>query len=124
MSTWFAVALGAVFGAWCRWGLGLWLNSMPTPMPLGTLAANLFGGYWIGFILAWIAAVPELPPELRLTLVTGFLGGLTTFSSFSGEVFHMLMRGDIVTGLFTVFAHVCGSVLMTALGWYSYKLLV
>ena len=89
-----AVGTGAAIGAWMRWGLSVWLNPSPSPIPLGTLAANLVGGYVIGIALGWITYRPGVSPEWRLFLVTGLLGGLTTFSTFSAEIVqHMLCGG-------------------------------
>jgi CrcB protein len=84
-----AVGLGAMLGAWLRWGFGVWLNPRFPGVPLGTLAANLLGGYLVGVAVAWISARPEIPPEWRLFIVTGFLGGLTTFSTFSANRGHV-----------------------------------
>ena len=81
-----AVGAGAALGAWLRWGLSAWLNPRVPHFPLGTLAANLIGGYLVGFAVAYFAARHDLAPELRLFAITGFLGGLTTFSTFSAEV--------------------------------------
>ena len=89
-----AVGLGAMLGAWLRWGLGMWLNPRFPAVPLGTLTANLVGGYLVGIAVAWISARPEIDPAWRLFIVTGFLGGLTTFSTFSAESVGMLLRGE------------------------------
>ena len=86
---------GAALGAWLRWGLGAWLNPRLPHFPLGTLAANLIGGYLVGFAVAYFAARHDLAPELRLFAITGFLGGLTTFSTFSSEVTQLLLRRRI-----------------------------
>ena len=110
-----AICIGASAGALARWGLGLWL----TPgglIPWGTLAANLIGGYLIGVCIAAFQAVPQLDPVWRLLLITGFLGGLTTFSSFSAEVVEFLMAERYALALGTATAHVAGSLLMTVLG--------
>ena len=111
----FAICVGASVGALCRWGLGLWL----TPgglIPWGTLAANLVGGYLIGVCIAAFQAMPQLDPVWRLLLITGFLGGLTTFSSFSAEVVTFLMQARYGLALATATAHVLGSLLMTVAG--------
>ncbi|GAA5160387.1 fluoride efflux transporter CrcB [Viridibacterium curvum] len=115
------IGAGAALGAWARWGLGLFLNPLLAAMPLGTLAANLIGGFLMGLALAWINALPELSPAIRLLVTTGFLGGLTTFSSFSGEVFQMLQRGALGWALAAIALHVCGSLAMTGLGWWSFQ---
>ena len=113
-----AVGGGAAVGAWMRWGLGLWLNPMLAAFPLGTLVANLIGGFLMGIALFLIQALPELPMPQKLLLTTGFLGGLTTFSSFSGEVFGMLQRQAYGTAGLTVALHVVGSLLATGAGWW------
>lgn len=111
-----AVFLGAGLGALLRWTLGARLNPLFPTLPLGTLAANLLGGLLIGLVLTWLGRHPGLPPELRLFLVTGFLGGLTTFSTFSAEVVGLLVRGDYLWGLGTAATHLVGSLALTALG--------
>lgn len=118
-----AVGIGAALGAWLRWGLGLLLNALYPPIPPGTLAANLIGGYLIGLALAWFVQHPGLAPEWRLLLVTGFLGGLTTFSTFSAEIFTLLARAQYAAGLAAVGLHVVGSLAMTGLGVWTIKLL-
>ncbi len=118
MLTVLAICIGASLGALARWGLGLWL----TPgglLPWGTLAANLVGGYLIGVAIAAFQAMPELDPVWRLLLITGFLGGLTTFSSFSAEVVEFLMAGRYGLALLTAGLHVLGSLAMTVLGLKS-----
>ena len=110
-----AICVGASAGALARWGLGLWL----TPgglIPWGTLAANLIGGYLIGVCIAVFQTMPQLDPVWRLLLITGFLGGLTTFSSFSAEVVGFLMAERYAEALATTLAHVAGSLLMTIVG--------
>ena len=111
-----AVAAGAVLGAWLRWGLAVWLNGAFPSLPPGTLLANLAGGYLIGLALALLAAAPGLPPTWRLFTVTGFLGALTTFSTFSAEVMTLLQQGRLGWAVATVGMHVLGSLAMTALG--------
>ncbi len=110
-----AICVGASAGALARWALGLWL----TPgglLPWGTLAANLVGGYLIGVCIAVLQAMPQLDPVWRLLLVTGFLGGLTTFSSFSAEVVAFLMAERYALAGVTAVAHVAGSLMLTLLG--------
>ncbi|MFC5521580.1 fluoride efflux transporter CrcB [Polaromonas jejuensis] len=110
-----AICLGASLGALSRWGLALWL----TPgglIPWGTLAANLVGGYLIGICIAVFQSMPQLDPFWKLLLVTGFLGGLTTFSTFSAEVVIYLMEARYGLALFTALLHVLGALLMTAAG--------
>ncbi len=123
MNAFLAVGIGAAIGAWLRWGLSLWLNPVFPSLPLGTLAANLIGGYTIGLVIAWLAEHPGLPPEIRLFLITGLLGGLTTFSTYSAEVVLALSRGLWLSGGIIAFTHMVGSFLATSLGFYSIKLL-
>ncbi len=122
MNAFLAVGLGAAIGAWLRWGLSLWLNPIFPSLPLGTLTANLIGGYSIGLVIAWLAEHPGLPPEVRLFLITGLLGGLTTFSTYSAEVVLALSRGMWLSGGIIAFTHMAGSFLATSLGFYSVKL--
>lgn len=112
----FAIALGAACGALLRWQLGLKLNALFPTVPLGTLAANLIGSYVIGLGLAFFSALPGLAPEWRLLVVTGFCGGLTTFSTFSAEIATLLQQGRPSWALASVATHVIGSVLMTLSG--------
>lgn len=111
-----AVSVGAALGALLRWVLALRFNPFHAAVPLGTLAANLLGGYLIGVFIAWLGPRPELPPQLRLFLVTGLMGGLTTFSTFSAEVVERLENGHLAWALTLAVAHVAGSLLLTALG--------
>ena len=111
----FAICLGACVGALARWRLGLWLNHPGAFMPWGTLAANLIGGYLVGLILAW-AHHADLAPFWRLILVTGFLGALTTFSSFSAEVIEMALADRWGAALTTAALHLLGSLALTSLG--------
>jgi fluoride exporter len=110
-----AVGSGAAFGAWTRWGLGILLNPLFPTLPLGTLAANLLGGFLIGALMA-VADPLGFPPALRLLLATGFLGGLTTFSTFSAEVTTLLLRQQIGWAMVAIGLHLLGSLLMTAVG--------
>ena len=111
-----AIALGAALGALLRWLLGLKLNALFPTMPPGTLAANLIGGYVIGLAIAFFAALPGLAPEWRLLVITGFCGGLTTFSTFSAEITVLLQQGRPSWAIAAVAGHVLGSVLMTFAG--------
>lgn len=110
-----AICVGASIGALARWGLALWFG-VGGLMPWGTLAANLIGGYLIGIAIAIFQMLPELDPVWRLALVTGFLGGLTTFSSFSAEVTTMLLEGRPGVAMLTAGTHLGGSLLLTWLG--------
>jgi CrcB protein len=116
IGAWAAVGVGGAVGAWLRWGLSLWLNPLSPQLPLGTLVANLSGGYAIGVVIELIGQHPSLPPELRLLLITGFLGALTTFSTFSAESVGLLARGEYGWALAHGGAHLLGSLAMTALG--------
>src|SRR3954465_1393938 len=111
-----AISAGAALGAVLRWMLATRLNPLLPDLPLGTLAANLLGGYVIGLVLGWLALRPDLPPEVRLFLVTGLLGGLTTFSTFSAEVVTQLASGRMGWALTIAATHLAGSLLLTALG--------
>ena len=113
-----AICLGACVGALARWGLGLWLNPGGF-IPWGTLSANLIGGYLIGVCVAVFQALPELDPVWRLALVTGFLGALTTFSSFSAEVISLMMQQRYVLSLGLAALHLMGSLALTVLGIWS-----
>jgi CrcB protein len=113
-----AICLGASLGALSRWGLGLWLTPGGA-IPWGTLAANLIGGYLIGICVAVFQALPQLDPVWRMALVTGFLGGLTTFSSFSAEVVNLLMQQRYLLALGPAGLHVAGSLLLTVAGIWT-----
>jgi fluoride exporter len=114
-----AISIGAAVGAVSRWLLGLLFNPLFPTIPLGTLAANLVGGYLIGVALAFFAGNPALAPEWRLLVITGFLGGLTTFSTFSAEVTSLLQEGRWLWAGTAIAAHVCGSLIMTILGLFT-----
>lgn len=121
MMSWIAVGLGAALGAWLRWGLSLWLNTLHSKVFVGTLIANLVGGYLIGLCVGFFAAHPGLSAEWRLFAVTGFLGGLTTFSTFSAESVMLLQRGDYLWALVHTLLHLCGSVILCIAGVASYR---
>ena len=111
-----AISLGAALGALLRWGLAVGLNHAFPALPPGTLVANLVGGYLIGLAIALFAQAPQLSPEWRLFVITGFLGGLTTFSTFSAEVVNALQQGRLGWAAATVSTHVLGSLGLTLLG--------
>ncbi|KAB2891758.1 MAG: fluoride efflux transporter CrcB [Desulfobulbaceae bacterium] len=111
-----AISIGAAAGAILRWLLGTALNSLFPTIPLGTLAANLAGGYLVGVAMTLFASLPGLAPEWRLLVITGFLGGLTTFSTFSAEVTVLLQQGRFLWAGAAISAHVAGSLMMTLLG--------
>lgn len=124
MLTVIAICLGACLGALSRWQLGLWLNPASAGvMPLGTLAANLIGGYLVGVCVGVFQQMPQLDPVWRLALVTGFLGALTTFSSFSAEVVGMLQQGRLVLAFGTASLHLFGSLTLTLMGLKTVGLL-
>jgi CrcB protein len=118
-----AIGSGAALGALVRWALGLGLNGLFPAIPPGTLAANLVGGYLIGLMMALFAHQVSLPPEWRLFAITGFLGGLTTFSTFSSEVVLLLQQGRLLWAAAAIGAHVVGSLLMTFAGLATYEAL-
>ncbi len=118
-----AVGAGAAIGAWMRWGLGLMLNATLPALPLGTLVANLVGGYLMGLAMGLFTLTSTFPPEIRLFVVTGFLGGLTTFSTFSAESVTLLARGQYGWAATHVLVHVLGSLAMTGLGILTVQLI-
>ena len=118
-----AIAIGAALGALLRWQLGAKLNNLFPTIPPGTLVANLIGAYVIGLGIAFFATYSAISPEWRLLIITGFCGGLTTFSTFSAEITALLQQGRISWALGAVAAHVVGSVLMTFAGIGSVYLL-
>jgi fluoride exporter len=121
--SWVAVGIGAALGAWLRWGFALWLGSVHGKLHLGTLAANLVGGYLVGLALGFFAAYPHISPEWRLFAITGFLGGLTTFSTFSGESMLLLQRGDYGWALAHSAVHLLGSLACCIAGYATWRAL-
>jgi CrcB protein len=111
-----AVGAGAMFGAWLRWALSLSLNLVLPNLPLGTLTANLVGGFLIGVAVELFTLHPVVAPEIRLFVITGFLGGLTTFSTFSAETVGLLQRAQYGWAFTLIGAHLLGSLAMTLLG--------
>ncbi len=118
-----AVGIGAVLGAWLRWWLGLVFNPIFPTLPLGTLAANLLGGYLIGVAVAFFTEHAGLPPEGRLFVITGFMGALTTFSTFSAESVTLISRGEYLWAAVHVGTHLGGSLFMTGLGLATFNVL-
>lgn len=112
-----AVGLGAACGAWARWGLSLWLNGLHPRFPVGTWVANLAGALLIGVALAWFAREPAISSFWRPLLITGFLGALTTFSTFSAEALALIEGGAWAWALLHSAAHLCGSIAAAALGY-------
>ena len=121
--SWLAVGLGAAIGAWSRWFLGMWMNNIHQHIPLGTLVANLVGGFIIGMATSFFFWHNNISPEWRLFIITGFLGGLTTFSTFSAETVLMLQRGEYVWASLQILLHVAGSFLMCIAGFAAYRYL-
>ncbi|MGN6667706.1 MAG: fluoride efflux transporter CrcB [Trinickia sp.] len=114
-----SIFIGAGLGALLRWALSLGLNALFPAIPLGTLAANLIGGYLIGLAAVFFTVKAGLPPEWRLFVITGFMGGLTTFSTFSAEVVTSLAQSQIGWAVAEIGVHVCGSFALTALGMWT-----
>jgi CrcB protein len=117
------VGIGAALGAWLRWVLGIVLNPVFPTLPLGTLAANVAGGYLIGVAVQLFSQHAGLPPEARLLIITGFLGGLTTFSTFSAEAVGLLLRAQYGWASVLITAHLAGSLVATVLGIFTVKAL-
>jgi len=111
-----AISIGGSLGALLRWWLGLMLNSYCPPIPPGTLAANLLGGYVVGVAVAFFATYVAVAPEWRLLVITGFCGGLTTFSTFSAELVALMQQGRSVWALGAAALHLIGSIVMTFAG--------
>lgn len=116
-----AVGAGAVLGAWLRWGLGAWLNPVLADLPLGTLAANAVGGLLIGIAIQLFADHPGVPPEMRLFVITGFLGALTTFSTFSAESVALLTRAQWGWAAAHIGSHLFASIALTIAGMYAVR---
>ena len=118
-----AVGLGAAAGAWLRWALGIMLNPIFPTVPLGTLTANVVGGYLVGIAVEYFTHHAGLPPEARLLVITGFLGGLTTFSTFSAEAVALLGRAQYAWAAVLIGGHLAGSIVATVLGILTMKAL-
>ena len=123
-ASWFAVGGGAAAGAWLRWGLGALLNPVFPTVPLGTLASNLSAGFLMGIAMELIMRNVAMPPEMRLLMTTGFLGGLSTFSTLSAEIVTLLSHKEYLWGAIAISAHVVGSVVLTMLGIFAARLLL
>ncbi len=118
-----AISVGAAAGALLRWQLGAKLNSFFPALPPGTLAANIIGGYIVGLAIAYFAQASDIAPEWRLLIITGFCGGLTTFSTFSAEVVTLLQEGRLTMAMGAVTVHVVGSLLATLAGLATWQLM-
>ena len=118
-----AVGLGAALGAWLRWGLAVLLGGAHAKVQLGTLAANLGGGFLIGVALGFFTDTPHLSPQWRLFVMTGFLGGLTTFSTFSAEAMLLLQRGDYAWAMAHTLLHLAGSIICCIAGYAAWRAL-
>lgn len=116
INSFLSVGIGAALGAWVRWGLSLSLNRLLPNLPLGTLIANVIGGFLMGVAIAIFSSNQSISPEIRLLITTGFLGGLTTFSTFSAESVDLFSRGELAWASLHLVSHVIASLLMTALG--------
>ena len=123
MYAFLAVGVGAAVGAWLRWWFGILFNPIFPTLPLGTLVSNLLGGYLMGIAMVLITRHASLSPEATLLITTGFLGGLTTFSTFSAEAMTLLTRQEFLWSGILILSHVAGSLIMTALGILTMKLL-
>ncbi len=120
---WIAVGAGAAIGAWLRWMASVQLSGLHSHIPAGTLLVNLVGGYLIGLLMGMFSSYPNLAPEWRLFLITGFLGGLTTFSAFSGEALNLLQRGAYGWALAHSVAHLLGSIACCVAGYATWQAL-
>ena len=120
---WLAIAIGATLGAWLRYALGLGMNAIHRELPFGTIAANLGGGFLIGIAVAFFSSNPAVPPAWRLFAITGFLGGLTTFSTFSAESMTLLQNGQYSWALTHIALHVIGSIGFCFAGFATYRAL-
>lgn len=116
-----AVGIGAALGAWLRWFFGVTLNAINPNLPYGTLAANLVGGYLVGVAVEYFSQQGGISVEMRLFVITGFLGGLTTFSSFSAEAVGLLMENRYAWAILLISSHLLGSIIMTVLGIFTVR---
>lgn len=118
-----AISVGASLGALLRWQLGHRLNTLLPAIPPGTLAANIVGGYIVGLAIAYFAHATDIAPQWRLLVITGFCGGLTTFSTFSAEIVSLLQAGRLVVAMAAIGVHVAGSLLATLAGLATWELI-
>lgn len=119
-----SIFVGAGLGALLRWGLSVVLNPILPNLPMGTLAANYLGGYLVGVAIAYFSFHADVSPELRLFAITGFLGGLTTFSTFSGEVVMLLEKKELAWAFLTTALHLFGSLVLTFLGLMTVRIML
>jgi CrcB protein len=113
------IGVAAALGGWSRWGIGILLDTLHPIFPIGTLTVNLVGGYLIGVSMGAFEFFSDLSPDLKLIINIGFLGGLTTFSAFTAEIFQLLQKNELVASLTLIALHVAGSILMAYLGWQT-----
>ena len=119
MKNFLYIGFAAALGAWSRWGIGILLNTLHPIYPMGTLTVNLAGAYLMGISMGAFELFSDLSPDLKLIINIGFLGGLTTFSAFTAEIFQLLQKNELVASLALIALHVVGAVLMAYLGWLS-----
>ncbi|QDC99059.1 MULTISPECIES: fluoride efflux transporter CrcB [Candidatus Methylopumilus] len=119
MKNFLYIGFAAAMGAWSRWGIGILLNTLHPIYPMGTLTVNLAGAYLMGISMGAFELFSDLSPDLKLIINIGFLGGLTTFSAFTAEIFQLLQKNELVASLTLIALHVVGSVLIAYLGWLS-----
>ncbi len=119
MKNFLYIGVAAAIGGWSRWGIGILLDTLHPIFPIGTLTVNLVGGYLMGVSMGLFEFFSDLSPDLKLIINIGFLGGLTTFSAFTAEIFHLLQKNELVASLTLIALHVAGSILMAYLGWLT-----
>ena len=119
MKNFLYIGVAAAIGGWSRWGIGILLDTLHPVFPIGTLTVNLVGGYLMGVSMGLFEFFSDLSPDLKLIINIGFLGGLTTFSAFTAEIFQLLQKNELVASLTLIALHVAGSILMAYLGWLT-----
>ena len=119
MKNFLYIGVAAAIGGWSRWGIGILLDTLHPIFPIGTLTVNLVGGYLMGVSMGLFEFFSDLSPDLKLIINIGFLGGLTTFSTFTAEIFQLLQKNELVASLTLIALHVAGSILMAYLGWLT-----